>query len=406
VLRHELAENDPDGIVLALPDEQATALAGVRLVEVRPYGADTWRLVPLRNQVGAVRVGDLDLVVRPKAPFASLMFMLGYARDPGFVSQEIGGNADDDLWAAVGETLARQTERALLQGVLQGYVRREASLAVLRGRMRTADQVARRPGMLVPLEVTFDEYEVDIPENRILRAALRRMSQIPRLPRGLVTRLRHLAGRLDGVSELVPGAPLPTWVGTRMNQRYQAALRISELILCATGLSTAAGAVPVAAFVVDMAAVFESFVGVTLKEALAQISPRGTTVEQHCAWLDDGSRVRIKPDVVHLVGKEPRIIVDAKYKLGDKEGGYPTADVYQVLAYCTALGLSRGHLVYAGSRAEGAEPVTHRVRNTEIDVVQWPLDVSSAPADLLEQVQTLATGACFTGSTTIARSER
>lgn len=389
-MRLDLAENDPVGSVRAMSGEDATALAATRLVDVYPYGVATWRLVPVTNRVGAVRVGGLDIVVRPKASFASVMFMLGYARDPGFLPREVEGLEADDLWPAVGETLARLADRALRQGVLQGYVTREESLAVLRGRMRAADQVARRPGMLLPLEVTFDEYEADISENRILRAALRRMSFVPRLNGALRARLAHLAGRLDGVSPLVPGAPLPVWSPSRVNLRYQPALQISELVLRSVGLSTSEGGAPVAAFVVDMAAVFEDFVTTALRESLAVLSPAGRTVGQYRAWLDEGSRVRIKPDVVHLVGRVPRMVYDVKYKLGTSDGGYPTVDAYQVHAYCTTLGLTRGHLVYAGSRAERAHPVEHRVLNTGIDVVQWPLDVGVTPSELLAQIGSLA----------------
>ncbi|PJI93557.1 McrC family protein [Luteimicrobium subarcticum] len=389
-MRIEISENDTNNLSRAMSSDHAAALAATGLMDVSPSGVGMWRLATATNRVGAVRIGDLDVVVRPKATFGSVLFMLGYARDPGFTADEVDGLDADDVWPAVAETLVRLAERALRQGVLQGYVTREESLAVLRGRMRAADQVARRPGMLLPLEVTFDEYEVDIPENRIVRAALRRMALVPRLDRPLRARLAHLAGRLDGASDLVPGAPLPQWSPSRANSRYQPALRLGEQVLRSVGLSTTAGGASVAAFVVDMAVVFEDFVTVALREAFGVLSPLGRTVGQFGAWLDERSRVRARPDVVHTVRGVPRLVLDAKYKLGYSDGSYPTADVYQLHAYCTALGLLRGYLVYAGSRRVGAAPVEHRVLNTEIDVVQWPLDVSVPPAQLVAQVAELA----------------
>ncbi|NNU27312.1 McrC family protein [Isoptericola sediminis] len=389
-MRVELPENDQSGGVLPLEDAAATALALTELVEVRRDTPTRWRILPRRNRIGAVRVGELEVVVRPKAAFASVMFMLGYARDPGYLPWEVDGFVEDDLWSAVGETLARLAERGLMQGVLQGYVTRDDALGVLRGRVRAADQAARRPGALLPLEVTYDEYEPDIAENRILRAALNRMMLVPRLPRRVHSRLGHLSGRLDGVSPLVPGAPLPAWRRTRMNLRYQPALQLAEVVLRSVGLSSTVGGMPVASFVVDMATVFEDFATTALRESLFRLSPRGRTVAQHQAWADEGERVRIKPDIVHFAGRQPRIVFDAKYKLGSEDGGYPTSDVYQMHAYCTALGLRRGYLVYAGSRAEGAGASTHRILNTEIDVVQWPLDVRAVPAELLDQIDVLA----------------
>lgn len=392
-MRLDLTENVPESASVVLPGDEATALAGAGLVEVLPAGPDTWLLLPIRNRVGAVRVGGLDLVVHPKARFSSVLFMLGYARDAGFAAGEVSGLTDDALWPAVAETLARLSERALLRGVLQGYTTRDDSLAVLRGRLRVGDQVALRPGRLLPLELTYDEYESDIPENQILRSALQRMMLVPRLPESLQARLGHLAARMGGVTLLLPGAPLPTWTPSRLNARYLPALRLAEMILAHVGLSTSHGGVPVASFVVDMAAVFEEFVAVALGEALGGPSLYGTTRGQYATWMDEGSRVRIRPDVVHLVDGEVRLVFDAKYKIGTGDGGYPSSDVYQVHAYCTALGLRRGYLVYAGSRAEGAAPMTHRVLNTEIDVVQWPLDVALAPDELIRQVANLAADA-------------
>ncbi|MFG2286192.1 hypothetical protein ACGFOU_09035 [Streptomyces sp. NPDC048595] len=68
----------------------------------------------------------------------------------------------------------------------------------------------------------------------------------------------------------------------------------------------------------------------------------------------------MKPDFV-LYGPQdaPLAVADAKYK-AEKRGGYPDADLYQMLAYCTALGLPEGHLIYAKGNVPHA---SHRVRH-------------------------------------------
>jgi len=101
------------------------------------------------------------------------------------------------------ESSARQAERAHLCGVRQGYVTADDSLALVRGRIRVA-QIARRPGILLPLEVRYDDYSPDIPENQILRSACRLMNGPDRLDDRLRARLVHLDARLDGVSVLCP----------------------------------------------------------------------------------------------------------------------------------------------------------------------------------------------------------
>lgn len=346
-----------------------------------------WELTPRTNIVGAVRVGHLDLVVNPKAPFTSVLFMLGYARNPSFPVTEFEG-VEADLWPVLAETLARLAERALSHGALQGYVTRDEAASVLRGRIRASDQMSRRFGLPFPLEITYDDYDVDIAENKILRSALHQMSLAPGLPRERYGRLAHLSRRLEGASFLVPGVPVPSWHLTRLNARYHDALMLAELILDSRGLDVSAGSRPVASFVVNMANAFEGFVEAALGEALSQ--EPGELRAQYADALDVGGWIVIRPDTVFLRGGKVKAVFDAKYKLASPTGAYPNADQYQMLAYCTALSLSRGYLIYAGTKVDIVEPSNSRVRNTEVDLVQWPLDVSVAPADLIEQVRNVA----------------
>lgn len=93
-----------------------------------------------------------------------------------------------------------------------------------------------------------------------------------------------------------------------------------------------------------MNAVFESF----LTERLAEdLEPSGGRVAaQHPTCLDEADEIKMKPDITWWKGEHCQAMVDAKYKRVSNEN-YPNADAYQMLAYCTRLGLSRGWLVYA-----------------------------------------------------------
>lgn len=93
----------------------------------------------------------------------------------------------------------------------------------------------------------------------------------------------------------------------------------------------------------------------------------------------------MKPDLVWYSGGVPSAVIDAKYK-AEKPAGFPDADLYQMLAYCTALQLSEGHLVYAKSNAV---EVTHTVRHADVTIHAHTLDLNVAPADLLLQVAAL-----------------
>lgn len=172
-------ELDSEGVIADISDDHAALLGGTRLVEVRAerFG---WRLVP-RGTVGSARVGEVQVDVRPKGRVGldRLLFLLAYAKDPGFRPELVSASRDADLWPALAESLTRLIRIALGPGVLQGYRTVNEALRTVRGRIRIGDQISRHPGQMIPIEVTHNEFSVDIPENQILHTALRRMLASP-----------------------------------------------------------------------------------------------------------------------------------------------------------------------------------------------------------------------------------
>ena len=381
-----------------LSEDAAAALSATGLVEVRPALRGRWLLLPA-GKVGAVRIDDLQVQVRPKdrVGLTRLLFLLGYAQNPGFREEDVAAVDQPDLWPALAESLARLAERATAGGVQQGYLTVEESLRSVRGRIRIGEQIARRPGFMVPVEVTYDEFTVDIPENQILRTAVRRMLGVPGLSNSAAGRLAHIDGRLAEVSILRHGQPIPVWQPTRLNQRYHAALRLSEIILRNLSADASDGNVQVAAFVVNMATVFEDFVGTALTEALRRYP--GATRLQYPDRLDErvpgeAAGIPMRVDIVHSVDRRPRLVFDAKYKTAGPGDTYPNADHYQMLAYCTALQVPTAWLIYAG----GGRPKLRRIRHTDIEVVEYPLNLRAEPKELLEQIDLLARRAWARGS--------
>ena len=106
--------------------------------------------------------------------------------------------------------------------------------------------------------------------------------------------------------------------------------------------------------------------------------------------------MRLYPDIVWHVGGSPAAVIDAKYK-AEKPRGYPNADLYQLLAYCTVLGLRTGHLVYARGNEE---PTRYVVRGAGVEVVCHALDLDQSPDTLLAEVGKLAAAICHQAKNT------
>lgn len=387
-VRVVMDELDRDGRLVDIPDSEARVLVETGLVAVRPERSG-WRLQPNGN-VGSVRSERLQVDVRPKdsVGLTDVMFLLGYARNPGFRHSTVRATTTDDLLPAMAHTLLRLSRAAVGPGVLQGYQAVEDSLPTIRGRIRLSEQLSRRPALPLPVEVVYDEYTTDIPENQILRTAIRRMLSVPRVPLEVRRELGHLDGRLTGAQVLSRRQQRPTWSATRLNERYVDALRLAELVLDCISVDLGAGHAPMTSFVVNMAGAYEQFVATALTEALRPYG--GVTRDQFVARLDEPVRpgapgIPMRVDVVHTVNGRPEIVFDAKYTVGTASGS-PNAHHYQLLAYCTALQVPVGWLVYAGQ----GRVREHRIVNTDITVVEYPLGLSGGPTELLTRVQQLA----------------
>lgn len=382
----ELSELGP-GVALPLTPEQGRVLAssGVVTAAPSPYSPGLWQVAPA-GKVGAARIGDLEVHIKPKVAIARLLFLVGYSQHGAAWRPEAVPVAEAaDLVAAIAQALWRQTERAIHQGLLPGYIVIEESSQVLRGRLRESEQLHRHHGLPLPLEIRHDEFTIDIPENQILRTACERMLTVPRVDAGSQHMLRRLLRDFADVTPLSRADSVPAWHPTRLNGRYQTALRLAELVLRATSVEHDRGGVAVNGFLLDMPRLFEDFVTVAVREAIVPVYG-GRVADQDQSHFDEADQVVLRPDIVWKIRGSAVAVIDAKYK-AEKPTGYPNADLYQLLAYCTVLGLNCGHLIYAKGNEQ---PARHVVRRSGIEILCHALDLGQDPEALLAQMRDLA----------------
>jgi 5-methylcytosine-specific restriction enzyme subunit McrC len=155
--------------------------------------------------------------------------------------------------------------------------------------------------------------------------------------------------------------------------------------LRATSIEHESGSVAVNGFLLDMPRLFEDFVTVALRAALVP-AYGGRVDDQDQNHFDEAGQVRLRPDLVWKIRGSAVAVIDAKYK-AEKPAGYPNADLYQLLAYCTILGLRSGHLVYAKGNEK---PTRHIVRRSGIEIFSHAVDLDQPPDGLLAGMGDLA----------------
>lgn len=372
----ELVEHGAPTVADGLPRTTVAALRSI--MTVTEAGPDRWILKP-RGKVGVARIGDLTVRIQPKVTTNHLLFLIGYAnkmvdwREP---LAEVSESAD--LVATVADAYSRLAERALAGGILHAYRSVDAALPVMRGRLRVAAQLGARHGAALPLEVTYQHFGVDNPENRLLKAAARAALALPRLRVETDRRLRRITRRLADVSAPQLNSARSA---SRLSPAYQAALGLAELVLRGSSFALPRGPIRVEGFILDMHVVFQDFLCRALGEGL-QGRIDGSWRSPYVGHLDEADSLSIRPDFAWMVDGRPVIIVDAKYKA---DGGNHVEDVYQMISYCSALGLPAAHLVYARGDVR-----VHEVRGSGIKISRHQLDLQQTPRQLLAAIEQLA----------------
>ncbi|MGA5516168.1 McrC family protein [Streptomyces pseudogriseolus] len=381
---------------------RALAASGILQSATPDPARDGHWLLRAGSRVGALRTPGGPVVrIMPKTPVSRIFFLLGFSLAPERAWRDdregtVDTGAYDDVVPALAHAVERRIDAALRQGVLQGYREVEESSLVVRGRILEAEQIRRHFGRTPPVEIAYDAYTADTPENRILRAAVERLLRLPGVPGLVRRRLAHQRVRLADALPLVRGQELPRWQPSRLNSRYQPALRLCEAVLRGSSPEhTPPGADPLAVdgFLIDMNQLFEDFVTVALSEALKDHGLTARLQDTH--HLDTAGLVRIRPDLVVRTrdGRMPVAVVDAKYKV-EKGDGRLNADLYQALAYATVLGLREAHLVYAAGRLPTR---FHEVRGTAagadgrgVLLHQHSVDLSREPGQLMSALRDIA----------------
>ena len=348
--------------------------------------------------IGAVNVGDLAVIVRPKIPVDRVMFLITYAMDPRrWRNDAIDLAPDDDVLEAVALAFARRTRQAIGRGLLRGYRREEEALNTVRGRIRFGDQIGRRFGLPLPIEVAYDDYTEDIEQNRLLKTAIHRLGHAQIRSEATRRELRGLRPAFDmvGLGSYARGA-VPEIRYTRLNEHYRPAVELARLIIENSSLELFAGSFAGAAFLIDMNRVFERFLHVALGEALG--IPPGQWKRGKGIYLDKSRNILVEPDLSWWpsgpMRGEPRPIFvgDAKYKKLERnerrdKSDFRHADIYQMLAYCTAADLPSGLLIYAAGEGE---PDRYEIEHAGKTIEVESLDLSGTPDDILGEVDRLA----------------
>jgi 5-methylcytosine-specific restriction enzyme subunit McrC len=332
-------------------------------LEVLPTGhRDRYRLTAM-GCVGVLVSPTCRFVIRPKIPLTNVFAMLdplaAVPSDSDRIAPERGTEALEFL---AGQLATRMTER-VAAGLHRAYREQSEQGTVLHGRLDLPAQMREAPGRKDLLHSQYDDFSVDVPCNRAVKATAEALLASPLLSLEGCAALRKALAGFEGVSSVPLSVRLWDEIEAgRLPAEYRPMLDLCRLLADSLTLNDAAGNTPAPSFLLDLERVFEMHVTRGIVEAFAQ--SRNYTVAVQATHtvngpIADQPDLTMRPDLTIDRDGRTVLVIDAKWKRLPKNA--ETADLYQVLAYGTMLGAAGVMLIYPGKRWSVREyRFTHR----------------------------------------------
>ena len=386
---YRLVEHSSQQISLAPRTvRQLLGVDGLRM-QVSPGGTtDEWVVTP-SSVVGVANLEEAQFLIRPKLGIRNLLLLMDVT--PGlerWQSDLFEYEQEPNLLVAMVRIFLRATEIALARGLRHDYQYREERLLALRGRIDTSSMV-RRPGPLFLVPCVFDDHTPDIGPNRFLLAATRRALRVPGMSPMDRRRLHRLEQTFEEVSEDTdPLAWVKAWVPNRLDRHYLPAVAVARLLLQNLSFRDAVGGATATTFLVDMNRLVETFITEHLRRLCrGKLEVR----KQFSLFLDHERRVDIRPDLVFFTEQRRVFVADIKYKAVSTIEDVSSADLYQLFAYVSRLGLSCGALITCiadPQMTDRRDAITVRGSGVRLEI--WPLDLTAEPPKIQSSLQLMA----------------
>lgn len=335
--------------------------------EIRPAAEGQVRLRAL-DQVGAIRIAGLDIVIQPKVPTASVLWLLGRADGLApFRADDFSYDQQPEVLEVLARLFGEAMRRLLRQGLYRRYLEVEENLGFVRGRLLPLETLRAGRGLHHRFECRFSELTHDVPHNRLLRAAAEVLANTAGLQATTRARLNWVLIHLSDIGTLRPTDQVDRLTFDRLNLHYRPAVRLATWILSRTTFQPALGSRAAPAFLINMNDLWERNVRLSLVEAGRARGLRLSTAAGFA--LDVEETLRAVPDVVLVdVSGRPAAVFDAKYKLTS-----PESDIYQAFAYAKVLGLPEATLVYPEDGEVAPRVHTIRRDGTLVRVATLPI---------------------------------
>lgn len=375
-------------------EDQAIFLADTRgRISVKPTIVPGTVVLNPQQYVGVVRLpSGLTLDLLPKVNLFNVMWMIAEVERLERINferleREVTISTFDDILEPIATAFVEQVEHLVDRGLYRAYIEEEDNLTAIRGRIDFREDLNRNVILRHRTYCRFTEYSWDVPENQVIRQVVRKLARWGFSSR-LTGRLVSLDRQMEDISlTQMSAADITRFHYSRQSDHYRPIHRFCHLFLDGFSLSEGMGDSPFDGFLMDMNTLFEQFVAIKLQQALTNQHSSMRLNRQHSSPLFHDHTITIRPDLLLENAGAVTLAADTKYK--KPEGAYGgSADYYQMITYCTVLGLNHGALIYPRHNIDIERRLP--VRGSAITIHEVSIDLRISREAILRDFNRLA----------------
>jgi hypothetical protein len=331
-----------------------------------------WSLY-VHNAIGIIKAEDVQILVIPKIPMSHLVFLMSLSGTlPRFVKDSVLAAASQDFLELIARWFMFALEALLRRDLVRDYFELYDDLPAARGQIMPMATAQNYYSGRLSLTCRFEEFDLETPLNRILKAGLERIS----VNAGFDYLLRRSASRVSRRLDVGPLRAGDLVVNTdRRTAHYRDAVMLAKLLIRNEARTVELGGDAAWSFLIATPGPVEDGIRALLAQKLSnecKVTNRALTLKP--------SGLTVNPDIVFEPGT---CIADVKYKLAD--GEWRRSDLYQVVAFATAYNARRAAIVTFG-RAEEDEPPQVTFGTLPVQQLTWDVSEGTTPEEAATRI--------------------
>lgn len=249
----------------------------------------------------------------------------------------------------------QEVRQLVKRGIKSSYVGVEDNLNFYKGKLLVNEHIKRNMVHQEHFYVRYDEYQVNRPENRLIKSTLLKLQNIT----SSVENSKAIRQLLTSFEMLPPSInfdkDFSQVVIDRNTKDYEMLMQWSKVFLKNKSFTTFSGTENVRALLFPMEKVFEAYVAQNMKKVFSKYHWNVSTQDKGHYLFNklNGENYRkfaIRPDLVVTRDDNSVVILDTKWKklINDRRKNYgiSQADMYQMYAYSKKYGTSEIWLLY------------------------------------------------------------